>query len=236
MIRAIVSNIALYINMIAWMLVCWPIFFLPRTWGLKVVKAWALSCIWITRITAGIKWEIKGAENIPTQGCIVASKHQSAWETLALVSMLPDPAFILKRELMWIPVFGWYVAKFRMIPVNRGSRSKALKAMTLVAKQEMEKGRQVIIFPEGTRKAVDAEPAYKWGVAHMYSQCDVPCVPVALNSGYFWPRRKMRRYPGTITVEWLPAIQPGMKSEQFFQNLETTIESTVKKIIRCKNH
>jgi 1-acyl-sn-glycerol-3-phosphate acyltransferase len=226
MLRGIISNTLFYMNIIVWMILITPVYILPRKLGFNAIKAWAYSALWITKTFAGIDYQVIGRENLPKGGYIVAAKHQSMWETFALVPLFPDAAFILKRELMFIPLFGWLAAKFEMIPVHRGKRSKALKDMAAKAKTEIAKGRQIVIFPEGTRRAVGAPPNYKWGVAYLYSETQAPCVPVALNSGLFWPRRSLKRIPGTITIDILPPIEPGLESEAFLVELQNKIEAS----------
>jgi 1-acyl-sn-glycerol-3-phosphate acyltransferase len=137
------------------------------------------------------------------------------WETFALIPLFGDPAFIYKRELIWIPVFGWYLWKSDMVPVDRRARGGAIASMIESARRELGRGRQIIIFPEGTRTAPGAPPAYKSGLANLYAATDVPCLPIALNSGVFWPRRKFLRYPGTIVLEALDPIPPGLDKEAF---------------------
>jgi 1-acyl-sn-glycerol-3-phosphate acyltransferase len=155
----------------------------------------------------------------------VAAKHQSTWETFALLTILDDPTFIIKRELMWIPWFGWYTWKARMIAVDRGARTQALVGMTERARAELVRNRrQLVIFPEGTRRAPGAEPAYKFGVAHLYGEIGVPCLPVALNSGLVWRRRSFLRHPGTVRVEILDPIAPGLGRTEFFERLKNDIE------------
>jgi 1-acyl-sn-glycerol-3-phosphate acyltransferase len=163
---------------------------------------------------------------------LVASKHQSTWETFALVPLFADPAFILKRELMWLPFFGWYAWKAGMIPVDRGARAQALAAMSARARIELARNRQVVIFPEGTRRPPGAEPRYKFGVAHLYAESGVPCLPIALNSGLFWPRRSIARYPGTIVAECLEPIAPGLDKQAFLAQLQQTIEGATARLVQ----
>src|SRR5262249_33103715 len=151
-----------------------------------VAQAWGRTNLWFLRTIAGIDVEFRGLEKITSKPTIVASKHQSAWETFALVTLFDNPVYILKRELQWIPIFGWLTIKGRMIPVNRGARGQALADMTERARLELSRGRQLIIFPEGTRRPAGAEPKYKYGIAHLYAAEGVPVLPVALNSGLFW--------------------------------------------------
>jgi 1-acyl-sn-glycerol-3-phosphate acyltransferase len=155
---------------------------------------------------------------------IFLSKHQSRWETIALPALIPLLCFVYKRELHYIPFFGWYAWKSRMIPVDRGKGSQALAAMTDHARVELARGRQIVIFPEGTRRAPGAGARYKYGVVHLYAETGVPCVPVALNSGLFRPRRSFRRFPSTIVVE-LPIRRAGLDKRVFFERLQQTIET-----------
>jgi 1-acyl-sn-glycerol-3-phosphate acyltransferase len=148
-----------------------------------------------------------------------------------LLTLFPDFAYILNRELMWLPFFGWYMWRAGMIPVDRGARSQALAAMTKHARLALAEGRQIIIFPEGTRRPPGAPPNYKFGVAHLYSETGVACLPIALNSGLFWPRRSFRRFPGTIIVEVLAPIAPGLSKEDFAERLQQSIETATARLV-----
>src|SRR6202008_3364914 len=169
---------------------------LPRRAILAVVHVWARNNMWLLRTVCGITVELRGLDRIPPGPLLVASKHQSAWETFALVPLFADPAFILKRELMWLPLFGWFAWKAGMIAVDRGARAQALAAIAARALSERARNRQIIIFPEGTRRRPGAEPAYKYGVVHLYAQTGVCCLSVALNSCLFCPRRTFYRHAG----------------------------------------
>jgi 1-acyl-sn-glycerol-3-phosphate acyltransferase len=230
-LRSFVFNAAFYANLVAWMIVFIPCFLIPRKAFLRVAQAWARSSLWLLRVIVGTDVEVRGRENILPGGLIVASKHQSLWETFALLTLFDDPAFILKRELMWIPLFGWYARKAGMVPVNRSAGSLALAEMNRLAREEVERGRQILIFPEGTRRPPGAEPAYKYGVAHLYANLGAPCVPAALNSGLYWPRRSFLRRPGTIVIEFLEPIRPGMDRDFFFQTVRTAIETASDRLL-----
>lgn len=231
LIRSVLFNIAFYLNTAILLIVALPTFFMPF-WGIvEIARLWGRINLWLLRVIAGVKVEIRGREKIPQGPLLVASKHQSAWETFALVTMFPNPVFILKRELQWIPLFGWFTIKGRMVPVDRGGGAAALRAMTARAHYELMQNRQLIIFPEGTRRAAGAEPRYKFGVAHLYAGAGVPCQPVALNSGLFWPRRSFRRYPGTVIVEFLDVIPAGLPQDEFFERLKTEIETATARLI-----
>ena len=230
--RSLLFNVLFYANLIAWSLAIVPTLVMPRKAIIRAAQAWARSNLWLMRATVGTTVEFRGLERIPPGGLLVAAKHHSFWETFALATLFDDPVFILKRELMWIPFFGWYLWKAGMIPVNRKKGSLALVEMNRRARQEVRRGRQILIFPEGTRRPPGAEPAYKFGIAHLYANFGVPCLPVALNSGLFWPRRRFLRRPGTIVVEILAPLAPGLPRDQFFQEVRDRIETASQRLLR----
>jgi 1-acyl-sn-glycerol-3-phosphate acyltransferase len=235
LIRSLIFNALFYLNTLVWLLIGLPMFFLPYRGTIWVAKSWGRISVVLLRV-AGIKFELRGAEKIPAGALIVASKHQSAWETFALLPLFDNPVFILKRELEWIPFFGWLLIKGRMVPVNRGAGSQALVEMTERARIELARVRQLIIFPEGTRRPAGAEPRYKYGVAHLYAAAGVPCLPVALNSGVFWPRRRsLMLKPGTVVVEILDPIMPGLDKDVFFRRLQDAIEPASARLIAEAN-
>lgn len=230
-IRSLLFNIGFYLSLAVHIIVAIPTFLLPRQAILGVAKSWSRSMIWMLRVICNIHVEYRGRDKVPAGPLLVASKHQSAWETIALLQLFDQPLFILKRELTWLPFFGWYLLKAQMIPVNRASGVKALTQMTTLARQRVVGGRQLIIFPEGTRRPVDAEPRYKFGVAQVYVDCKVQCLPVALNSGLFWPRRTFLRFPGTVIVEFLDIIPPGLARDEFLAEVSEKIESASTRLI-----
>lgn len=230
-LRSIAFNVAFYLTTFIYLLLAIPTFLMPR-WGiLGVAKIWGRTNLLLLRWICGIKVEWRGLEKLPRGPIIVAAKHQSAWETFALLWMFTDPTFILKRELQWIPLFGWLAVKAQMIPVDRGAGAQALSGMAARARHEIGKGRQIVIFPEGTRRAPGAEPRYKFGVSFLYTELGVPCVPIALNSGLFWPRRSFRRFPGTVIVEILDPIPPGLSRDAFSDRLQHDIETATARLI-----
>ncbi len=230
-IRSLAFNVAFYANLILWMIGSLPFLALPRPWFVHVAKGWARSSVWLMRVIVGTKVEFRGRENIPPGGLIVAAKHHSMWETFALFPEVADGAFILKRELMWIPLFGWYLWKQDMVPIDRTKGSAAMTYMNARAKEVIDAGRQILIFPEGTRRPAGAEPSYKYGVVHLYAKTGAPVLPVALNSGVYWPRRKFLRRPGTIVVEFLPVIPPGLPRETFHALIEERIEAATNRLL-----
>ena len=230
-IRSVVFNVLFYLNLLVHFIAAIPTLAMPR-WGIiAVARFWARTNLWLLRMVCGIRVEFRGVEKIPPGPLLVSSKHQSLWETFALLLILPDPAYIMKRELMWIPFFGWYTWKAGMIPVDRSRGSQALAEMNACARREAERNRQIIIFPEGTRRPPGAEPKYKYGVVHLYAEMGVPCLPIALNSGLFWPRRSIRRYPGTIRVEVLDPIPPGLGKDEFFERLQGEVEAATARLV-----
>ena len=231
LLRSLAFNALFYLNTLLFLIAALPTFFMPYRAIVEVAKSWGRVNLVLLRVVAGIKCEIRGLEKLPPGPLIVASKHQSAWETFALLPLLDNPVFILKRELQWIPVFGWLTIKGRMVPVDRGGGSQALAAMIERARAELADNRQLIIFPEGTRRPAGAEPRYKIGVAHLYMAEGVPCVPIALNSGLFWPRRSLRRFPGTVIAEILDPIAPGLDKDAFFARLQNDIEAATARLI-----
>lgn len=225
-VRSLAFNLAFYVSLVVQMILWAPFFFLaPRKQAWFVPRFWSRSSLKLQEWLAGTKSRIEGAENLPQGPFILAPKHQSFWDTIAFFPYLSDPVYILKRELTWIPFFGWYLAKVRMIPINRGSRSRALKQALEVARARMAENRQLIIYPEGTRRPPGAEPSYKWGIAEIYATLDVPVVPVAHVAGLYWPRRRFMRYPGTIHARFLPAIEPGLGKEAFMERLVAETEA-----------
>jgi 1-acyl-sn-glycerol-3-phosphate acyltransferase len=225
--RSLIFNALFYLNLLAHMLLALPTLLLPYPALRVFIRSYARTSLWLLRVVCGTRVAWRGRVNIAPGACIVACKHQSAWETFALYAVLEDPIYVLKRELMWIPLFGWYLWKAGLIPIDRSAGMAALARMTARAQRALAgpRPRQLVIFPEGTRRPPGAAPSYRPGIVHLYARLGLPCVPAALNSGLFWPRRSMRRLPGTITVEFLPLIPPGVDRAAFLPRLQDEIES-----------
>jgi 1-acyl-sn-glycerol-3-phosphate acyltransferase len=230
-IRSLLFNVLFYVNLVLFLVLGSPFFFTPRIWSIRALQVWARSSLWLLRVVAGIGMELRGREHIPHGPALIAGKHQSFWETFAILPWLDDPAMVLKKELVYIPWFGWFARKFRMIAVERSAGSAALRNLVRQAEACIAAGRQVVIMPEGTRRAPDDPPAYKPGAAALYATLGVPCVPFALNSGLFWPRRKFLRHPGTIVLEFLPPIPPGLPRKAFQAALEGAIEPATQALV-----
>jgi len=231
MARSLLFNVLFYVTTTLFVVIGSPLLFAPRHWAMAALKVHANFELWLLRTIVGTKIEVRGRENIPQGPCLVASKHQSAWETFALIPIFRDPALLMKRELFFIPFHGWFSRKFEMIPVDRDKGPSALRRMLREAKKRIDDGREIIIFPEGTRRPPSAPPEYKTGIVLLYDALDVPCLPVALNSGAFWPRRSVIRRPGTIVVEILKPIPPGLPRDEFLRRLEAAIEGASRRLL-----
>jgi 1-acyl-sn-glycerol-3-phosphate acyltransferase len=230
-LRSLLFNILFYPVFLFWAAIALPTLVMPRAALMTVAGWWARSNIFLMRVICNIKVEFRGVEKIPTGPLIVAAKHQSMWETISLLRFFDAPFFVLKRELTWIPVFGLFVIKSNMIAIDRGAGARALRAIMRRAEEEVRRGRQFVIFPEGTRRPVGAPPQYKSGVGLIYANCGVPCLPVALNSGLFWPRRSFMRYPWTLVVEFLDPLPPGLPRDEFLARIQNVIEEATGRLV-----
>ena len=223
-LRSALFNVLFYGWTAVVALILLPTFILPRKVSRHGHRFWARGLVWLLDKVVGIKMEIRGREHIATEPVLVAAKHQSAWDTFIFHLILNDPAMVIKRELFWIPFYGWYARKWRMIGVDRKGHTSALKGMVKAARVEIESGRSVVIFPEGTRSAVGSRLPYQPGIAALYRNLAMSVVPVAVNSGVFWPRRSFVKQPGTIILEFLPPIGANLPRKQLMALLETRIE------------
>lgn len=231
MLRSIVFIIVFYLNTAVFLLLGSPLLFGPRKWAMAALKLHARVSLWWLKVIVGTDMEVRGLERLPPGPVLVAAKHQSAWDTFALIPLFRDPALVMKAELMHIPFYGWFSRKFGMIPVRREAGASALREMLREARARIAAGREILVFPEGTRRAPGAPPDYKPGLMLLYDGLGVPCVPLALNSGLFWPRRRLERYPGTIVVEILEPILPGLKRAEFKSLVVERIESACSRLV-----
>ena len=224
-VRSLAFNGLFYLNLIVQLLLYSPVFFfVSEATGWWIVKNWARSNLWLLEHVAGIRSDIRGKENLAAGPIIIAAKHQSVWDVFAFLPDLDRPTFILKKELLAIPFFGWFARRMRMIPVDRARRGGAVASMIEGAEKAMAEGRQIVIFPEGTRTAPGAAPDYRQGVYRLYEALGLPVVPVALNSGLYWPRRKFVRRPGTIRADIMAPVPPGLSRNVFLDQLRGAIE------------
>ncbi len=205
---------------------------LPRPSMMAVVRWYLGTVAFLERVVLGLRYEVRGLPHLPAGGSfLVAAKHQSAWETMKLHLLLNDPAVVLKTELTKIPVWGLFARKTEMIPVDRGARGRAVNSLLEGARKVMAKGRPIVIFPQGTRTAPGVYHNYRIGVGVLYEQLHLPIVPMALNSGLYWPRRAFFKKPGTIVVEFLPPIQPGLQRFEAMIELETRLEAATDRLV-----
>jgi len=229
-LRSVIFNIAFYgWTAVMCFLMLWA-FLLPKRYFPRVARLWLAQTAWIERVIGGMSYRVIGSEHVPQGACIIAAKHQSAWETMKLPLLFDDPAIVLKKELLAIPIWGRYLRHAGMIPIDRGSGSAALAAMMQAAHKAAEAGRKIVIFPQGTRVAPGAERPYKGGVAALYRELNIPVVPMALNSGLLWPRNSFIKKPGLITIEFLPPILPGLSREEMLTKLKTELEGASKRL------
>jgi 1-acyl-sn-glycerol-3-phosphate acyltransferase len=232
-LRSLLFNVLFYAVLVFWAIVALPTFLMPPRAMLTIAGWWANSTLFLMRVICNIKVEFRGVEKIPKGPLVIASKHQSFWETFTLLPFFDRPIFILKRQLIYIPVFGQFLTKTGMIAIDRSAGVKALLDMTRRARDAVRSGCQLVIFPEGTRRAPGARPDYKTGFAQIYSACGVQCLPVALNSGLFWPRRTFMRYPGTLVVEFLDPLPPGLPKDEYITRVRNAIEEATGRIVEA---
>ena len=202
-------------------------FFIPWTMinndrAFTAINTYCRYVRWSARILVGLRSEIRG--EVPTTEVIIASKHQSFFDIILIVSVCPRPRFIMKKQLAYAPILGWFAKKIRCVPVDRGKRGAAIQAMLADAKSN-EEGGQLIIYPQGTRVAPSADKPYKIGTGALYSALGQPCVPAATNVGVFWPRHGILRKPGLAVVEFLDTIPAGMETNAFMAEIDTRIEA-----------
>jgi 1-acyl-sn-glycerol-3-phosphate acyltransferase len=230
-LRSLVFQIVYYVNLAFWMVLWLPALVLPRSVTLELGRQWGRTSLWWLEKICNVKHEFRGLENLSKGAIIVACKHQSVWETFVLPLLFPDFSYILKRELIFIPFFGWYLLSAQQIAIDRAKGGKLLPQLVRKAKDIFAQGRQLFIFPEGTRRPAGAPPEYKFGVAQIYRETNVPVIPAALNSGLFWARRAFLIHPGTVVLEFLPPIEPGLSSRDFFNELQNRMETAGDRLI-----
>jgi 1-acyl-sn-glycerol-3-phosphate acyltransferase len=230
--RSILFNLLYGIWTAGMHILCLPLLFASPRAVQAAGGIWIGGTLFLLKHVVGIDYRIIGAENLPTIPAVYAAKHQSAWETLFLSRYLHYPAFVLKKELLSIPLFGWFLKRAGMIAVDRKAGASALRGMARQAGETLAAGRSILIFPEGTRVAPGQSKPYQPGAAALYTQLKVPVVPVALNSGLFWGKRAFIKKPGTIVVEFLPPIQPGLDRKAVMKELESRIETAANALAR----
>jgi 1-acyl-sn-glycerol-3-phosphate acyltransferase len=228
-------SLAFQLLFYAWTLICAvlgaPFMFTPGLWMMRFGTEWSRVTLWLLRVTVGLTHEVRGREHLPSGPALIAMKHQSAWDTFAAPILFPLAAMVIKRELGYLPFYGWYALKAGMIPIDRKGGAKTLKRMVAACQARMAQHRSIMIFPEGTRSAVGVKVRYQPGVAALYSGLGVPLVPVAVNSGLFWERRAFTKRAGKIIVEILPAIAPGTERRAALAELQERIEQATARLV-----
>ncbi|MFC6789776.1 lysophospholipid acyltransferase family protein [Methylobacterium komagatae] len=223
-LRSLAFNLCFYLTTTVVAILGLP-FLVSRPGVLRVARVWARTTLWFMRVVAGTEVEFRGLENVPPGPILVAAKHQSALETLALCIVFPHFAYVLKKELLAIPLVGWFFRRGGMVAIDRSKGTRAMSLMNAAAADAIREGAQLIVFPEGTRRPPGAPPAYKQGLSHLYTALNVPCLPIALNTGLFWPRNGFMRRPGKAIIDILPPIAPGLPRMEFQELVQERIET-----------
>ena len=234
-LRSFAFNAAFFGWTLAMVVAALPGLGLPRRFMTAMVRTWVRGILGLMRRLVGQRADIRGRDLLPEGAFIVASKHQSAWETLIFNVVLAEPAIVVKRELYAIPGFGWELRAAGMIVIDRAGGARALKALVRDARAVAAEGRPVVVFPEGTRMAPGASAAFQPGIAALYGALGVPVVPAAVNSGLYWARRGFIKRPGTMVLEFLAPIEPGLERRAFVARLESVIETATGRLIAETN-
>lgn len=230
-VRSLVFNLTFFAWTTLVTVFALPLLLAPRNAASDLGGWWSGTVLALAAKILRLDYEVRGTQYLPAGACIVAMKHQSTWDTLAIPVLLRRPAIVIKRELLWIPFYGWYLRRAGMLPVDRSGGASALKALIRQARAAISQGHPIAIFPEGTRTAVGARRPYLPGVSALYAQLGVPVVPAAVNSGLFWGRRAFLKRPGRIVVEFLPPIEPGLDRRLFAAFLEARIEAATAHLV-----
>jgi 1-acyl-sn-glycerol-3-phosphate acyltransferase len=229
-VGSVLFNVGFYGLSAVMAIVGLPVLALPARVNAGYARLWVGATLALLRLTCGLRHRVRGLENLPSGPYIIAAKHQSTWETLAFNLVFRDCAFVLKRELFFIPIVGWMMWRAGNIGIDRAAGPAALRSILRDARRALDAGRAIVIFPEGTRTAVGAERAYQPGVAALYTQLKVPVVPVALNSGLLWGRRTFVKKAGVVDVDVLPPIPPGLSRGAFMEGLRERIEAASQRL------
>lgn len=230
--RSIAFNIAFFAWAFISAILFIPFFIASPRAAQKIGKWWALPCLFLARILCCITYEIRGCENIQTNPVIYASKHQSAWDTIIFLTLLPNMAYVLKKELLKLPFWGWYLWRMKMIAIDRSAGASSIKQLVRDGKTALAENRPIVIFPEGTRTKPNSKPDYHAGITAMYSALSVPVVPVALNSGVYWGKNAFFKKSGKIIIEFLPPIPAGLPKKEFSERLQNEIENASNRLIK----
>ncbi|HEX3366884.1 lysophospholipid acyltransferase family protein [Phenylobacterium sp.] len=231
LVRSLLFTALFYLWSVFWVLLIVPLVVFPRIWMIRSWKIWSLGVMLLLRVVCNIRVEFRGQQYIPRGHALIAPKHQCMFDVFAQFVVLPNSCFVTKQELMWIPFFGWYAAKGRMIVVDRAGQAAALRKMVADAKDRFADGRQLVIFPEGHRGEPGVAGDYKPGIAALYRELEVAVTPMATNAGVHWPAHGVLRHPGVIVYEYLEPIPPGLKRAEFMRVLQDRIETASNKLL-----
>jgi 1-acyl-sn-glycerol-3-phosphate acyltransferase len=230
-LRALLFNLLFYLVTALYAIFGLPVLLFGANAVYALCRLWVGTTLRLLRLLVGLDHRVVGRERVPKEPVIFAVKHQSSWETLALALLLDRPIYVLKRELIWIPIFGLYLLRSGALAVDRSAGAKALRQLIRAAEQAAKSGRPFLIFPEGTRVAPGQHRPYQPGIAALYDKLGRPVVPVALNSGLFWGRRSFLKKPGRITVEFLEPIPAGLDRRRFMKDLENRLEGASQRLL-----
>ena len=231
LIRSIIFYFFIFLWTIFMGVICLPYLIFPSVYLRKPVNIWIIGIFKLLGLICHISYEIKGVDKIPKKAVIIASKHQSAFETLAFFLHIKNSIFIHKKQLFWIPIFGQYLQKVNMISINRSEGTKAMRTMLKQAKQKIINGNSIVIFPEGTRKKPGDPPDYKTGIAGIYKETETEILPVALNSGYCWPKHSFVKRPGHIIIQFLDIIPAKLDRSEVLKKIQSVIEEETNNLI-----
>ena len=235
LIRQTLFHICFYGYMFIWCLLLAPMLLLPRKQFMKGLQFYFDSNYYVEKFVLGLDYEVRGAEYLPEGACLVAGKHYSTYETFKIHLLFKDPAIILKRELALIPIWGWLALKAGMIAINRSTGDSAMKSILEGAKRLKAENRPVVIFPQGTRVDISDTPAnkpYKFGIVRMQEATGLPIIPMATNSGLYWPRRSFFVKPGKVIFEFFPAILPGADLKETHKQMVDIIETNSNRLVQ----
>ena len=230
-LRSALFNLAFFALTALMSVLALPLLAAPRAWAVCVVRLWAGIVVVMLRIICGVRVEVDGLDRIPPGAAVLAAKHQSTFDTIIWLKLLPDAAYVLKKELLSLPLYGWFCRKVGMIPVDRSGGGAALRSMLRAAQAALEAGRQVVIFPEGTRTAPGERVPYQPGVVAIAGASTAPVLPIATDSGRIWGRRAFQKRPGRIRITVLPPLPPGLPRAQLIPALENAIETESERLL-----
>lgn len=229
-IRSAIFNVAFFAWTTIVVIVAVPLLAFPQKVMVAYARCWSWSVLLLLRLICGLRYRILG--KVPEGGVIIACKHQSAWDTIAFFQIVASPVYILKRELLMVPLFGWCLLRSGMIAIDRKGGASTMRKTIAKAAERLAEKRQIVIFPQGTRVAPGVKAPYQPGAVGLYTHLDTAIVPAALDSGRFWARRSFLKKPGTITLEFLEPIPPGLKRSEVQRLLEERIEAASDRLIQ----